>query len=140
MTSPTRRNKRRKTNTIPVNSVVAINTEDILADRLHELELLPFMICPKIYGVVKHVLPFHGEGHNEYIVKWGLRGFLNMDEEEVAEYNETLFGANDLTIVKRPNDIYDPNDMYLHLLFDKNADETGWQVRTFAPYDCDSCD
>ena len=73
MTSPTRRNKRRKTYTIPVNSVVAINTEDILAVRLHEIKLPSFMICPKIYGIVKHVLPFHGEGHNEYSVKWGLR-------------------------------------------------------------------
>ena len=125
MNPPTRRSKRNKTNAILMYSVVAINTEDIPADRINELELLPLMVCHKIYGVVKHVIPFHGKGSNKYSVQWGLRGFLNMDEDKVVEHNETVFGANNLTIVKHPNDNYDPNDMHLHLLIDKEQHETG---------------
>ena len=63
-----------------------------------------------------------------------------MDEDEVVVYHETLLNANDLTIVEHPNDNYNPNSMYLHLLFDKEEGETGWQIRTFVPYNRDSYD
>ena len=141
MNSPTHRNKRRKTSAIPKYSVVAINIEELLADRIDELESMTWMVRPKVYGVIQHVLPFHGHGDNEYSVEWGLRGFLKMESDEVAEYNEVLFDANQLSMVKRPNDSFHntDDDMYLHLMFNKRDDGKGWKVRTFAPYDCDSC-
>ena len=49
-------------------SVIAINTDDVLADRANKLELLPFIIRPKIYSVIRYVLPFQGEDSNEYSV------------------------------------------------------------------------
>ena len=87
MHSPSQQNKRRKTNTIEKYSVVAVDTEVLLYDILDYVEGLPFMIRPKIYGVVQHILPFGGDGNNEYSVQWATKGLLNMNDNEASEYN-----------------------------------------------------
>ena len=139
MHSPSQRNKRRKTNTIERYSVVAVDTEVLLYDILDDVEGLPFMIRPKIYGVVQHILPSGGDGNNDYSVQWATKGLLNMNDDEASEYNEILFKANDLTVIKRPNDEYENGDMYLHLLFDRRTETEGWCIHKFSPYECDSC-
>ena len=69
-----------------------------------------------------------------------MKGMLNMSDDAASEYNDILFKADDLTVVKRPNDEYEHCDMYIHLLFDRWTEGDGWCLHQFSPYDCDSCD